>query len=405
MEKLILPEIYEQKKNVLSTCLNCNKFGHEFRKCKEPTTSWGIILVKILDGTEIEHKRQLQKPYDITNYTGVKINNVKDINMFNKYSELIRFLLVQRKHSLGYVEFIRGRYIPSNIEGIIYLFQQMTKEEIKDIGNLSFDELWDKFWNNDFIKYPNIRKEFQDSKTKFTQLSEGKNVELPLNFYVTKVKPLYENTEWGFPKGRKNRGETDEECAIREFCEETGYEKTDIRLITYVKPIVENIIGTNGISYRHIYFLAELLSNKLPNIDITKDTKNVEIGNIGLFTRDQATQLIREYHLEKKDIIEVTFLYYFDMIINKHDYSVSEITTTSDELINNELINNELINNELTNNELTNNELINNELINNETILHDKLNDKLNDSCDSDINNNNNNLNHHPLWPIEIDGF
>lgn len=305
----------EYKKNSAIQCPNCNKFGHEFKKCKEPITSWGIILVKILDeDIKINHSRP--HAHDITNYVGVKVNSAKDITAFNKFSELIRFLLVQRKYSLGYVEFIRGRYVPSNIEGIIFLFRQMTKEEIHNIGTQSFDDLWNDFWHIDVKKQIYIKKEYQESKQRFTQLQDGINVELGLDFYVTKVKPLYDRPEWGFPKGRKAKGESDEECAVREFCEETGYKKTDIALINSVKPIVENITGTNGVSYRHIYYLAELTTNKLPDLDIISDAHNVEIGGIGLFTRDEATQLIREYHLEKKDIIKVTFLYYLDMILN-----------------------------------------------------------------------------------------
>jgi 8-oxo-dGTP pyrophosphatase MutT (NUDIX family) len=32
----------------------------------------------------------------------------------------------------------------------------------------------------------------------------------------------YEHPEWEFPKGRKNKDESDIECALREFEEETG---------------------------------------------------------------------------------------------------------------------------------------------------------------------------------------
>lgn len=297
-------------------CPNCNKFGHEYKKCKEPITSWGIILVRIQDeDIKINHSKH-GPSHDITNYIGVKVNSAKDITAFNQYSEHIRFLLVQRKHSLGYVEFIRGRYIPSNIEGIIFLFRQMTEEEISNIGSKTFDELWNDFWHIDVKKQLYNKKEYQESKQRFTQLKDVQNVELGLDFYVAKVKPLYKILEWGFPKGRKIKGETSQECATREFCEETGYGKEDIQIIESVKPIVENVTGTNGVSYRHIYYLAELVVNKMPSINIISDAHNVEIGDIGFYTRDEATQLIRAYHLEKKEIIKVTFLYYLDMILN-----------------------------------------------------------------------------------------
>ena len=39
--------------------------------------------------------------------------------------------------------------------------------------------------------------------------------------------------EWGFPKGRRNYQETDFECALREFSEETGYSIKNIKNIIY----------------------------------------------------------------------------------------------------------------------------------------------------------------------------
>jgi 8-oxo-dGTP pyrophosphatase MutT (NUDIX family) len=305
---------YNSKKTSYNVCSNCNKIGHEFRKCPEPITSWGVLLVGVMDDINIIHKNKYSIQNETTNYMGIRVGSVSDINIFNKYNNLINFLLVQRKYSLGYVEFIRGRYIPSNINGITYLFLQMTKEEINNIKTKNFDDLWSNFWNTNTKKIGYIRKEYIESKIKFNKLSEGIECELPLSFYTDKIKPLYNEPEWGIPKGRKNKGESDEECAVREFCEETGYTKQDIKIIYSVKPIVENIIGTNGVSYRHIYYLAELI-NKKSGIDVSKTANNPEIGSVGLFTCDEALYRIRDYHVEKINIIKTTFLYYVDMIL------------------------------------------------------------------------------------------
>ena len=39
-------------------CSNCNKFNHEYKECKEPITSWGIILVDLsqINKSELTHK-------------------------------------------------------------------------------------------------------------------------------------------------------------------------------------------------------------------------------------------------------------------------------------------------------------------------------------------------------------
>lgn len=299
-------------------CSNCGLSGHINKQCAEPITSWGILLIKLnLDKFNSINHDNMSK-LSINNYTSIEINNMNDLKEFCEYKDMIKFLLVRRKHSLGYSEFMRGRYLKDNINGIIYLFQQMTIEEINMIKNNTFEELWNEFWNvesNEFNKKNIVNKrEYLISKEKFEALKNKDGVELPLDFYIRNIKPLYSTPEWGIPKGRKNKGETDISCAIREFCEETGYAHTDIKIIDGVMPIVENIIGTNGVSYRHIYYLAEDISNNIPCVN---KTNNNEIGDIGFFTYDNALNILREYHIEKKNIIKNVFMFYMNFFIKK----------------------------------------------------------------------------------------
>ena len=63
-------------------------------------------------------------------------------------------------------------------------------------------------------------------------------------------------TEWEFPKGRRNYKEKDLECALREFEEETGILSSKLSVIENVLPFEEIFIGSNHKSYKHKYFLA-----------------------------------------------------------------------------------------------------------------------------------------------------
>lgn len=63
--------------------------------------------------------------------------------------------------------------------------------------------------------------------------------------------------------------ETDIDCAVREFYEETRIKKEDLNLINDIIPFEEIFFGTNGVMYKHLYFIA-----KLNNIDI-----NIKIDN------------------------------------------------------------------------------------------------------------------------------
>src|SRR5690606_15374290 len=111
-------------------CSNCGLSGHINKQCTEPITSWGILLVKFNSTNQNIHNKSKTK-LSINNYTSIEINNMNDLREFCEYKNMIKFLLIRRKYSLGYSEFIRGRYLKDNINGIIYLFQQMTPNEIE----------------------------------------------------------------------------------------------------------------------------------------------------------------------------------------------------------------------------------------------------------------------------------
>jgi 8-oxo-dGTP pyrophosphatase MutT (NUDIX family) len=110
----------------------------------------------------------------------------------------------------------------------------------------------------------------------------------------------YHTTEWGFAKGRKNLNESGLECAIREFKEETGLFDDDFRIIPRFNPVAENFIGSDGVRYSHIYYLAEVKNN----IDMRYRSKNAcllqEVKNIGFFEYKECYNLFRDYDVQKK---------------------------------------------------------------------------------------------------------
>jgi len=69
----------------------------------------------------------------------------------------------------------------------------------------------------------------------------------------------YTEQEWGFPKGRKKIKESDIDCAIREFCEETQLYKDDIQIDSKIIPFQEIFFGTNNILYKHVYYIAKIV--------------------------------------------------------------------------------------------------------------------------------------------------
>ena len=300
------------KKKKILYCNNCNNFGHFFKRCSDPITSWGIILIKIENNI-----RPIIHSENTTIFNnGIYINNKYDLNKIHDNINDIKFLLISRKHSLGFIEFIRGRYKISNIEHIKYLIQQMQQNEIDNIKNNinTFKHLWKYLWGNDQARMNNF--EYNISKKKFDQLNNELYVDVKLEYLLDNIKPNYLIPEYGFPKGRKNKSESDRECAIREFCEESNLDKNDIKIIDEINPITENLIGTNGIKYRHIYYVAEYVSDKIIS-DINISKLNNETGNMDFYNYVDSALLIRSYHIEKYNIVTQLLFYYLNKILNE----------------------------------------------------------------------------------------
>lgn len=339
-------------------CINCGKTGHEQRKCKEPITSFGIINFRITDGytetSNMSHRftnnnsyvRIISNKYpNIKCYIskGIKIfdNNINykinddsipfdhnGISKLNYYKDRIQFMMVSRRYSLGYIQFLRGKYDISDPKSIIDIFEQMTREEISNIQKYQYDDLLYQFLNRRGELKENVlnkiyegkySNEYCEAKMKFNLLSgsydaDANDIPWNLNFYLKNANPKWNNPEWGFPKGRRD-GKTEENisCAKREFEEETGLKNYEYTVLNKIEPLEEKLIGTNGIQYRHVYYLAV---NKNDTLDEIYNYDENEIGEVRWMTYDEAIANIRPYHHEKKGILTKIFLFIINYLIN-----------------------------------------------------------------------------------------
>ena len=289
-------------------CTNCNKRGHTYNKCFEPVISNGIIsfYIENFDYNLISLLENYIKK-NINNKNILKNSNIKNIK---KFENKIKFLLVQRKHSLGYIEFMRGKYDIANNEQIKYLFEQMTPDEIILINSKDFNYLWNMLWFNNqdlniTIKNKYHYKEYILSKQKFYQLKITNS-----NVFLTKS--TFSFNEWGFPKGRREIYETDLLCAMREFEEETNFKESEYQILDEQNIIIENLIGTNGKKYRHNYFLALINNQSI----LQKKNVNSEIGDIDFFNINQCLEMIRPYHINKQTIIKNIYYLIINFLID-----------------------------------------------------------------------------------------
>ena len=245
-------------------CNNCGKTGHAYHLCKLPITSIGIIAFKATE-------------------------------------DKLKYLMIRRKDSLGYVDFMRGRYPLHNKNYLINIINEMTNQEKENLLNKSFDDNWSNLWGENIgIQY---RGEERTSKEKFKQLRNGyifpNNELLTLKDLINISDTNWNEPEWGFPKGRRNYQEKDIEAAIREWEEETGYNRNDIKLVSNILPFEEIFTGSNNKSYKHKYYIALFVNNEnSPSI-----FQETEVSAITWDTYDNCNKLIRPYNLEKKDVL------------------------------------------------------------------------------------------------------
>ena len=248
-------------------CNNCDMSGHSFHNCRKPLISNGIIAFR---------KRKNEKKYE--------------------------YLIICRKHTFGYIDFMRGRYAINNKNHLMDIIFEMTADEKNRIINNTFDENWLELWgsvNNTYFKNEHVF-----AREKYTMLNRG--VYIKNDFYNTlslidESKNLWKTPEWGFPKGRKNMNETSKECALREWCEETGMHADTIEVISNLTPYHEYVIGSNYQSYRDTYYLGKYNENTA-NEEINYQRK--EISDAKWATLSEIKKVFRPYHKERMNIIE-----------------------------------------------------------------------------------------------------
>lgn len=350
-------------------CSNCGKLGHIFKVCQEPVISYGLICfyksknivnnekktrkhecpsssnilkIKLLKRQEtfthtlknmlgitgirkesnenidtvvnekIEEIIDMDNEYiteNITQSTPEHTTSNNEIILNNQDKEkpmLDKVILVQRRHTIGFIELMRGKYDIEDYNYIVKLFNMMTFDEkrlFREYDN--FDSI------RTIIGLKNINNnEYNESKLKFTTLQNHKDGNMIFKL-MDKSYTRWTTPEWGLPKGRRHIKEYDIECAIREFVEETGIKYKHLNVYKNIKPLIEIYKGINGITYKHIYYLASINNTDAARLNIENIEKggqiNYEISNIKLFNQSECKKILRPYYTSKLNAINEGF--------------------------------------------------------------------------------------------------
>jgi 8-oxo-dGTP pyrophosphatase MutT (NUDIX family) len=246
-------------------CNNCGEKGHVFKSCKYPIISCGIILVR--------------GPFEPLKLP----ENPKNVGI----------LMVKRKDSMAYMEFIRGKYDVANPAYVGTLIKNMTKSEHHLIVKEEFDTLWTRLWG-----------EGRDTRSNEFEMSKDKYYRLDRKQLVADNPTSYTDPEWGIPKGRRSKGETDLECAVREFGEECNIDESAY-VVHKTLVLSETFKGTNNIEYQHTYFVATLKSSA--SIDTTQSLtcmQRREISEVAWKSLSDCKSSTRPHYNERIKIFE-----------------------------------------------------------------------------------------------------
>lgn len=317
--------------NTLSTglyCINCGKHNHSLLACSDPNNSYGLLCF---------YKGESQPS-----------NTSRDTKL----------LMIRRKHTIPYIDFLRGKYDVNNIKYLVDLFTKMTYTEVSNIATqCNFSNLRNNLGlNNNGSRQ--FKVEYETSELKFNYILNlgilhkviicinkifniSLHIAYELNFAIDtesvlleysniidiyiqdiehltgKAPALYDEPEWGLPKGRREDRESDLQTAIREFCEETGLQMSNLRIYKNVIPLEEQYIGMNNINYKHTYFIAELVNISPETVDklcsgyVIANTdsyeQQTEVSKLMLLTQTDALNIIRPFHTSKKSVVHKAF--------------------------------------------------------------------------------------------------
>lgn len=274
-------------------CSNCGEYGHYLKNCLSPVTSYGVILVKLPEGFS-QAEELLQNDNSVSGYEKV----MKDL----------KYLMIQRRDSLGFIELMRGKYKITDLDYIRYHVNTMTRLEQQKILNEDFDDLWNKLWGTPKEQSLNYKNDKDNAKQKLKEIKEGIkdmscNKIITLQTLIDDVKTPWETPEWGFPKGRRDPREYELQCAFRELYEETGISEKDVLYVRNLDPISETFFGSNHIHYCHKYYIMFYNSDKEIKYDSTNPFMVQEIGDLGWFSLEECLKKIRPENIEKKEVL------------------------------------------------------------------------------------------------------
>lgn len=209
---------------------------------------------------------------------------------YNPDTKKPEILLIKKRYTYYFFEFIMGRYRRYKDKYLRYMFNNMSYYEKMEILNMNFENMWNKIWFSHKYDYSVYLKKKEKFEQTFLPDDRFKRLKKLMNS-TENIEPV-----WEIPKGRKNEDEKEMDCAIREMREETKLKPDSYRILWNVKPFIEAYTDA-GVHYTNYYYIAQCLDfTWKPNIDFNCIDQISEVQDIQWFN----VETIKHVKIEKK---------------------------------------------------------------------------------------------------------
>jgi len=212
---------------------------------------------------------------------------------FNLENNQYELLLVKKRCTYNFVEFVLGHYAKNNDSRLLYLFNGMTNAEKLSILSLDYGNIYynvfltnpDSLHFDDSTTTPEHLARYKLSKHKFIE-TFTKDDGVRLRRLIAKSKNI--ETIWEVSKGRKNDAQEKElMCAVRETLEETGISLDEYTLLMDISPrrITHMDMNTKYMNYLYIGLINN--RNFVPKVSFNNKQQLTEVVNMAWMTLDQ----------------------------------------------------------------------------------------------------------------------
>lgn len=216
----------------------------------------------------------------------------------------VEILLIKKRFTYYFFSLVMGKYKRNDSKYIKYLFDNMSYSEKIDVLGMQFSNLWYRIFLCNPEKHFNISDIYNAHNIKMSE-ERYSNAEIYKKFFEKKNKFEQNFTKdggkklrnliqqssdaeiiWEIPKGGKNEKETNIDCAIREFYEETSVSYDKYKIFYDIDPVVDTIIDVD-VMYKSIYYIAGLKGDLNPKINFKNFDQISEVEQIKWVSLDE----------------------------------------------------------------------------------------------------------------------